>query len=159
GPTVILYAGSCWRPIGVSEFAMLLRIDTMLSRRLFLTGTATFAAAAAPAALASANTLVGFDPTWALDEGSDPAVGPRRVGWLETHAHELDSIDFDDDDFEDLEAFGKAVGNARIVMLGEQTHRDGTTRLAKARLVRYLHEEMDFDVLAFEGGLYDMYKA
>src|SRR5262249_17977137 len=132
----------------------------------FLTGTAAFAAAATPVALASAKTRVGFDPTLGLqaatldsDEGTDPAVRARRVGWLQKHAHEFDSIDFDDDEFEDLEAFGKAVGNARIVMLGEQTHRDGTTRLAKARLVRYLHEEMDFDVLAFEGGLYDMYKA
>jgi len=145
---------------------MLLRIGTMLNRRLFLTGTAAFAAAAAPVALASAKTRVGFDPTlglqaatWDAEEATDPAVRARRVGWLAKHAHEFDSIDFDDDDFEDLEAFGKAAGNARIVMLGEQTHSDGTTFLAKARLVRYLHEEMDFDVLAFEGGLYDMHRA
>jgi len=137
----------------------------MLSRRLFLSGTAAFTAAVTPAGFASAKTLAGFDSTLGLramsetDEGADRAVRARRVVWLEKHADELDSIDFDDDDFEDLEAFGKAVGNARIVMLGEQTHSDGTTFLAKARLIRYLHEEMDFDVLAFEGGLYDMHKA
>src|SRR5262249_40196051 len=64
-----------------------------------------------------------------------------------------------DDDFSDLEPFAKAVGDARIVMLGEATHGDGTTFEAKSRLVRFLHERMGFDVLAFEIGLYDMHKA
>src|SRR5262249_30742521 len=74
------------------------------------------------------------------------------------HAAEIDSIDFDDNEFDDLEAFGKAVGNARMVMLGEQTHGDGTAFRAKARLIRFLHEELGFDVLAFESGFYDMHK-
>ena len=66
------------------------------------------------------------------------------------------SIDPADDNYQDLAPFQKAIGNARVVMLGEQTHGEGGTFLARTRLIRFLHEKMDFDVLAFESGFYDV---
>lgn len=87
------------------------------------------------------------------------AVAPAaddRTDWLKKNAVPLTSVEpADDDTFADLEAFGKAVGEARVVFLGEQTHGDGATFLAKTRLIRYLHAKKGFDVLAFESGLYD----
>lgn len=65
------------------------------------------------------------------------------------------SIDVEDVDFDDLVGVKKFVGDARVVMLGEH-HVDGKSFLAMARLVRFLHERMGFDVLAFESGLVDM---
>lgn len=60
------------------------------------------------------------------------------------------SINVADTDFKDFEAIGKDIGNAKVVMLGENDHGDGETFKAKARLVRYLHEQKGFNVLAFE---------
>jgi erythromycin esterase len=82
-----------------------------------------------------------------------------RVTWLADHAMRIRTLDLADDDFRDLEPLRKTLDGVRVVMLGEQDHGDGTTFLAKTRLIRFLHETMGFDVLAFESGLYDCAKA
>jgi len=90
-----------------------------------------------------------------------PAVAEERdarVTWLAAHAMRLRTI-YPHDDFADLEPLRATLAGVRVVMLGEQNHGDGTTFLAKTRLIRFLHERMGFDVLAFESGLYDCAKA
>lgn len=66
----------------------------------------------------------------------------------------IHSIQPDSTDFTDLEPIGHAIGNARIVMLGEQDHGDAPTFLAKSRLVNYLHQKKGFTVLAFESDFF-----
>jgi erythromycin esterase len=89
---------------------------------------------------------------------------PGRVDWLRQNAVKIHAIDPGNPrygDFSDLEPLKAAIGDARIVLLGEATHEDGATFRAKARLVKFLHREMGFDVLTFEGdaigyrGLYE----
>lgn len=67
----------------------------------------------------------------------------------------LHGVDPEDHRFDDLEAFGEAVGNAQVVVLGEQTHGEGDVFSLKARLAEYLHEKKGFDVLLLESGLFD----
>jgi erythromycin esterase len=82
-----------------------------------------------------------------------------RVDWLKKHAVPLRTLDPADEDFADLEPLRKIIGDARIVQLGEQSHGDGATFHAKARLIKFLHQKMGFSVFAIESGLYDCYKA
>jgi erythromycin esterase len=79
------------------------------------------------------------------------------VGWLASHATEI-AVSPSVSDYSDLEPFRRAMGSARVVMLGEQSHGDGTTFLAKTRLIQFLHQELGFDILAFECGLFDVRK-
>jgi erythromycin esterase-like protein len=55
-----------------------------------------------------------------------------------------------------LDAVRRAIGDARVVVLGEPVYGDGGALEAKLQLVRMLHRDLGFDVLAFESGALDM---
>lgn len=89
----------------------------------------------------------------------DPKPEPQEraeVAWLRANARPIRSLSVNDRDFSDLQPLKAAIGTSRVVMLGEQSHGDGTTFLAKSRLIAFLHQEMGFDVLAWESGLWDV---
>jgi erythromycin esterase len=76
-----------------------------------------------------------------------------RAEALRDAAVVIASTDPADTDFADLEPLAGLIGDARVVSLGEITHGDGSAFLLRTRLVRFLHERLGFDVLAFESGL------
>lgn len=83
-------------------------------------------------------------PTWA------PAAPDDLDGVRMTR---LASIDPEHPGFADLEPLRRAIGESRVVLLGEQSHGDGAVFIAKARLVAFLHEQMGFDVLCWESNM------
>lgn len=60
------------------------------------------------------------------------------------------------DGFSKLDSILKGV---EIVMLGEQSHGEATVYDTKIKLIKYLHQELGFDLLVFESGFYDCKKA
>jgi len=82
-------------------------------------------------------------------------IVPDRVEALRRLAIPIRSIDPADEDFSDLVPLIEKIGEARVVVLGEATHDDGATFAAKSRMVRFLHKQMGFDVLAWEAGFID----
>lgn len=84
-----------------------------------------------------------------------PATGQYQIkSYVQGHTVWLSTIDPDSADDPGLETIGKAIGDARVVLLGEQDHGDAPTYLAKTRLIKYLHEKMGFNVLAFESDFF-----
>ncbi|MFD2822723.1 erythromycin esterase family protein [Lacinutrix iliipiscaria] len=71
--------------------------------------------------------------------------------WLLKHTFELEP-----NGNYDFTALGKAIGNKRIVAIGESSHGLGKYYELKAALVKYLYEEKGFEVIAMEGGLGDI---
>ena len=76
---------------------------------------------------------------------------------LRPYAIAVRSIEPTDEDYSDLMPLIDRIGDSRVVVLGEATHNEGTTSRAKARLVRFLHRKMGFDVLAWESGFVQSY--
>lgn len=80
-----------------------------------------------------------------------------RIAGFAKIVHPIRSIDpsIAKDDFADLKPLKTAIRDARVVVLGEESHGDGAAFLAKVRLVKFLHQTMGFDVLAWEAGLFN----
>jgi erythromycin esterase len=95
-------------------------------------------------------------PAISSDPKPQEMVAPDpRVAWLAAHAIPLRSISPADTSVADLQPLKQVIGDARIVMLGEASHGDGAGILARTRIIRFLHQELGFDVLAFESSMYN----
>ena len=126
---------------------------TLPAAGLTIALVAHLTACASPNASATPRAGAGAPPTVGSSPGDRETLA--RTAWLGRHAAPLRSVDPADDDFTDLAPLGQAIGNARVVFLGEGSHGDGSAYLGKTRLIRYLHERLGFDVLVWESGLYE----
>jgi erythromycin esterase-like protein/hemolysin-activating ACP:hemolysin acyltransferase len=86
-----------------------------------------------------------------------PVLRARPCGLAQVESQAVGIADrpFDGDDDSDLHAFGQAIGDATMVVLGQQTHGCANAMTLKARMVRYLQVHKGFRVLALEGGSFD----
>src|SRR5579872_310758 len=96
--------------------------------------------------------ILWFGASVALRAAAQPAIET----YIKQHTFPVGAIDPDSTNFADLSPIGESIGDARIVLLGEQDHGDAPTFLAKSRLIRYLHEKKGFNVLAFESDFFGL---
>lgn len=67
------------------------------------------------------------------------------------NTYPISSISSADTNFDDLLFLADILQDKRVVILGETGHRDGLAFKAKVRLIKYLHEELGYNLIAFEG--------
>lgn len=79
-----------------------------------------------------------------------PKDQPKWEEWVKEHAKKLNKPNAQTT--EDLSFLKETVQDKRIVLLGESTHGAKEINQSKVRIIKYLHEEMGYDVLAFESG-------
>jgi erythromycin esterase len=117
----------------------------------------------ATAATGSSQTGAGVGKPGLLisapDQAGDPGGSwqPRRPGRRETvpdrevapGIYEIDGL-ATHLPYDDLRPFGRLIGDAEVVALGESVHTSGGYYKAKHRLFRYLVEEKGFRAFAFE---------
>jgi len=84
-------------------------------------------------------------------------LSAQSVDW-KNDVKEIVSISPTDSDFEDLQFLKSYLNGKRIILIGEQNHGDGATVEAKIRLVKFLHQEMGFNILVFETDFYSTFR-
>jgi erythromycin esterase len=77
----------------------------------------------------------------------------EQRAWFQQNAHEITSMD--SEDYRDLEFLKPLLKDKTVVSLGENFHVVAEYSSLKTRIIKYLHEELDFDVIAFESGVGD----
>lgn len=110
-----------------------------------------FAAGQMPARLLTDDELRTKADPQAAKESEEVAA------WVRAHSHPLRSLVAAD--YSDLQFLKPLLRDKSIVQLGESSHGVAEFNLAKIRLVKFLHQEMGFDVIAFESPLYECYRA
>jgi erythromycin esterase len=103
-------------------------------------------------AIAAAATLISCG-----EADSAPQPDPSWITDVQSRAHTLASIDIETADDADLAFLEENLGGRRIVELGENTHGAAQYSQAKTRLIRYLHEQLGYDVLVWESSILGTY--
>jgi erythromycin esterase len=86
--------------------------------------------------------------------------GAEWIAWARDHSHPIAATaPVTDDDYADLQFFKQVIGDRRLVQLGESGHGVAQFDSAKVRLVKFFHEQMGFDVIAFESSIYECFAA
>jgi erythromycin esterase len=124
-----------------------------------------FLAAAAPAVAQSSASPMGPLPSQALlddaalrIEASDvPTVPPAWAADIRARRQPLRSLS--SDNFSDLQFLKPLLERKRVVLLGESGHGVAEFNLAKVRLVKFLHQQMGYGVIAFESSLSQCHQA
>jgi len=78
---------------------------------------------------------------------------------IEKNILDLGKVVDNNEDFKGYGQLNTMLEGVEIVMLGEQSHGEATAYDTKIKLIKYLHEEMGYDILLFESGFYDCKKA
>jgi erythromycin esterase len=107
----------------------------------------------APAALVTLALAVSALAVQALDS--------RWIAWIRENHHAIQQppVAPREDDFADLQFLKGVIGDRRIVQIGESHHSVAEYGAVKTRLIKFLHQEMGFDVLAFESSIYECFAA
>lgn len=94
--------------------------------------------------------------------GTPPQPTDSRTQWvnyIKANAKPLRSIDPLDTNYVDLSFLQSYLKDRDIVELGESGHGVAEFSQAKVRLIKYLHEQLGYDVLAFESSILSTYLA
>jgi len=70
---------------------------------------------------------------------------------------EIKTISLNDTSFNDLFFLKDILKSKKIIIIGEQSHGDGTSFLAKIKLIKYLHSNLGYNNLLFESNFIDFY--
>jgi erythromycin esterase len=93
---------------------------------------------------------------------TDPDPLAERVdslfsAFIQENAYPIRSLT--EECYSDLQFLKPLIGDRRLVQLGESCHGVSEFDAVKVRLIKFLHEEMGFEVIAFESSIFECFLA
>lgn len=146
--------------VPVAPNAETLRIGTMLTGtgsawfsdlKLVVDGTSKVAPAVLREPRPALSQVLLADSELVLPAAAVPPVSPAWRRDALAHRHPIRSLY--SDDFSDLAFFKPLLGDRRLIQLGESSHGVAEFNWMKVRLIKYLHQKLGFDVIAFESSM------
>ncbi|MEM9897538.1 MAG: erythromycin esterase family protein [Bacteroidota bacterium] len=89
------------------------------------------------------------------DDPNAPIESSVNSRWIKDNIHPIRS--FTAEVFSDLQFLKEILQDKRIVQLGESSHGVREFNYSKVRLIKFLHQEMNFNVIAFESSAFACY--
>lgn len=89
------------------------------------------------------------------EDPNAPEEKPEWVAWIKGNHIPIRSLFCND--FSDLQFLKPLLKDKRIVELGESGHGVAQFNQAKVRLIKFLHQECGFSVIAFESSIFDCF--
>ncbi len=87
-----------------------------------------------------------------------PGVRNEWRDWIKVNVDLLRSLTYDGD-FSDLQFLKPLLEGRSVIQLGESGHGVREFNRVKVRLIKFLHQQMEFDVIAFESSIFNCYQA
>lgn len=87
-----------------------------------------------------------------------PTYPEAWTQYVKAEARPIRSLDLNSPDDSDLAFLDALLAGKRLVTLGESGHGVAEFSQAKIRLIRYLHEHLGYDVIAFESSILSCYR-
>lgn len=98
------------------------------------------------------NRLLTDEELYTPELPTVPSPSAEYAEWVNDKHHKLRSLTYDGE-FSDLAFLADVLDGKRIVQLGESTHGSREFNQTKVRLIKYLHQELNYNVIAFESSL------
>ena len=82
----------------------------------------------------------------------------NELAWLKKQIHPLNGFDPNALDNSDLDVLEKIIGDEKVIALGEVTHGSSEIFQMKHRIIKYLNEHKEFDILSMEASMPEAYE-
>lgn len=86
-----------------------------------------------------------------------PLIDTNYLTWLNDKYNRIDIRSLTSENFSDLQCLTQYLENRTLVQLGESSHSTKQFSEIKIRLIKFMHEQMGFDVIAFESSFFECF--
>ncbi|RDU37916.1 hypothetical protein DRW41_08890 [Neobacillus piezotolerans] len=102
----------------------------------------------------SSLVMIALFSLWLIERPANSIIKKdKEMQWLVKNSHEILSLE--SEVYKDLEFLKPLLKDKKYVFLGESSHGISEYNQIKVRMVKYLHKELRFDVIAFESPVLD----